>query len=409
MDYAPVGIPDFDQRQAFMGMPWINPITGKWSHCGPVAAANSIWWFDSDKEPNPIPPPVINDNYFLLTAYGPWDDHDPMNVRPFVNNLAWLFDTDGMRTGFMHNGTNVSDLYCGIGQYLNNTGYYGFYYEKKVQSPGWPWIQNEIYRCEDVILLLGFWQWDPMYMRWNRVGGHYVTAAGFNATHIGISDPMWDNASVGAASRIPIPHPFPHGPNVHNNSSLLSHDIYLVNMSNSPGGNWALPNYAMNKGLGMLSQLFGQNWAANLIVNKSTYNPAFPPIHTEIEYAVAVSPKQNISHAVDSWYTVLPGVINVTAHVINQSWNNTIFDFEILVWNGTCTNYMAKGLWPQGPLQFCNPQTLGIPWPWAPPQRVVVHYSDINGSNIGFTFSEEWEEPLPTPTPTPTGTATSSP
>jgi hypothetical protein len=386
---------------------WMNPMTGKWSYCGPLAAANSIWWFDSDKEPFPVKPPAINDNYNLLTSYNPgvWDDHDPMNVMPFVNNLAWQFDTDGIASGIMHNGTNVSDMYCGIGQYLFNSGYYGFYYEKKGQRPNMSWIQEEVYRCEDVILLLGFWQWDPSYGRWNRIGGHYVTSAGFNSTHIAFSDPMWDNAELGGPGRVPVPHAFPHAPGVHNNSSLLSHDAYLVLPPMRPNGGWFLPVYTQGKGMGMLSQFFGQNWAGNLIINKSIYNPVMP-IQTEIDYAVAVSPKPIIDAAVVSTYQLLPGTINITAHVIDPAWDGAIWDYEILVWNGTCTSYPATGFWPNPPLQFCNPQTVSIPWPWAPPVTVVVHYSDQDGNNVGFTFSDEWVEPPPTPTPTATPTET---
>ncbi len=44
-DYAPKGIPDFDQRQTGWDAP-AGSGTG-WYQCGPVAAANSLWWFDS--------------------------------------------------------------------------------------------------------------------------------------------------------------------------------------------------------------------------------------------------------------------------------------------------------------------------------------------------------------------------
>ena len=100
-DYAPNGVPDFDQKQ----VPWWNWGTGQWSYCGPVAAANSLWWFDSKFEPSPVmplgilpPPSPHNDNYYLVTSYGGWppmwDDHDPTNVGAMwgpglVDDLAW--------------------------------------------------------------------------------------------------------------------------------------------------------------------------------------------------------------------------------------------------------------------------------------------------------------------------------
>jgi hypothetical protein len=95
-----------------------------WTWCGPLAVANSIWWFDSKYEPNAIAPPTISDGFPLVRSYnqGVWDDHDPRNVKPFVEHLAWLMDTDGMRTGLCHDGTTVWDMQAGIAQYLSWSG-----------------------------------------------------------------------------------------------------------------------------------------------------------------------------------------------------------------------------------------------------------------------------------------------
>jgi len=121
-DYAPSGMPDFDQRQAGTYM-WMDPV-GQWSPCGPVAVANSLFWLDSEFEPNVIPPPTIIDNYPLVQSYNPggWDDHDPQNVPPLVEHLAFLMDTDGRRTGLPHSGTNVFDMQAGITHYLSWSG-----------------------------------------------------------------------------------------------------------------------------------------------------------------------------------------------------------------------------------------------------------------------------------------------
>ncbi|RLI41382.1 hypothetical protein DRO69_11650, partial [Candidatus Bathyarchaeota archaeon] len=230
-DYAPSGMPDFDQRQVGT-YPWQEPWSGnlEWSHCAPVAAANSLWWYDSKFETNNVPPPVIVDNYPLVTSYNPgvWDDHDPQNVQPLVEHLAYLMDTDGMRTGIQHIGTNVWDVQAGIAQYLSwsgvnplgdvngdgivnqtdvdivnaamgtspgmedwdmradiypvtlgyppiadniidindlslvaaNLGKTGTFYEQTVQAPDFQFIEKEIERSEDVILMLGFWYFD---------------------------------------------------------------------------------------------------------------------------------------------------------------------------------------------------------------------------------------------------------
>lgn len=97
----------------------------QWSHCGPVAVANSLWWLDSEFEPNTIPPPTAIDSFPLVQAYGgpPWDDHDPLNVPWLVEHLAYLMDTDGLRTGTpFKSGTNVFDMQAGITHYLSWSG-----------------------------------------------------------------------------------------------------------------------------------------------------------------------------------------------------------------------------------------------------------------------------------------------
>ena len=124
-DYAPSGVPDFDQRQIGT-YPWQEPWSGnsEWSHCAPVAVANSLWWYDSKFETNTVPPPAIVDNYPLVTSYNPgvWDDHDPQNVQPLVEHLAYLMDTDGRRTGLAHIGTTAADMQAGIAHYLSWSG-----------------------------------------------------------------------------------------------------------------------------------------------------------------------------------------------------------------------------------------------------------------------------------------------
>jgi hypothetical protein len=218
-DYAPSGVPDFDQKQDNWG-----PGVGIYTWCGPVSVANSLWWLDSEYEslnfPSPVPPPTISDHYPLVTSYNPgvWDDHDPQNVDPLVRNLAFLMDTDGQRTGLMHSGTNYIDLETGISQYLQqqgvnpvgdcdgdgkveaddidiimaalgsmpgapnwdmradiiitntvdladlaaasaNLGRSGQFYEHTEEFADFYWIEEEIERCQDVELFLEFWQW----------------------------------------------------------------------------------------------------------------------------------------------------------------------------------------------------------------------------------------------------------
>ena len=297
-DYAPSGMPDFDQKQDN----WTDNGTamGNWTYCGPVAVANSLWWFDSKNEPSPVPPPTINDHYGLVTNFShPWDDHCAQNVMPLVNNLSALMNTGP-------NGTDVMDMQAGIDQYLNNTGYAADYNVTTVKSPNFSWIAEEVERYEDVGLLLGFWQWNGT---WWRVGGHYVTVAGVNSntSQLSISDPYFD--SVGNAT-----------PGMHNDTQYVSHDIYNVTNSTSPGGLWALENYTVDKDI---SNFIGQNWAPELIPYNGSYMPNLT-VHTEVDYAVVVSPI----------IATLEGQVSFTG----RGSNNTQWIEEFVVWffdNGT--------------------------------------------------------------------------
>lgn len=313
-DYAPSGMPDFDQKQDA----WDNPPgSGIWSWCAPTAVANSLWWYDSKYESNPIPPPALIDNYPLVTSYTPgvWDDHDKMNVQLLITHLAYLMDTDGIRTGLPHRGTWVMDMQAGIAHYLSwagggminplgdvngdgkvdmtdvdivtaalgtspgmagwdmradifpvtigwpaisgadniidptdldlvlmNMGLTGTFHEVTVPAPEFEYIEEEIERSEDVVLVLGFWFYDGM--RWIREeypyefeSGHFVTAAGVNSDtwEIALSDPIQDNAEpppqgTNGAGRVYPPPPHPHPPvppdTLHNDASFVSHDIY---------------------------------------------------------------------------------------------------------------------------------------------------------------------------------------
>ncbi len=293
-DYAQSGVPDFDQRQD----EWY--YGEQWTYCGPTAVANSLWWMDSRFEDHESPPPPeISDSFVMVTRYDMlWDDHDPQNVQPFIEDLAWYMDTDGQRTGFPHLGTIVGDMYTGIIQYLTDRGLIsetrsifevGIY-----EMPEYEFIEYEIERCEDVILLLGFWQYqeiEPGLWMWVRIGGHYVTASGVWSEEysIAISDPYVNNAEIGCPGRV-LPYPHTCTPTTHNNATFVSHDKYWVTQSPSPGGFWGFeeipcgyPSY-------------------DIIYNFIGQNPRHPeeqmappqeqlPIYTEIEFIITVSPK----------------------------------------------------------------------------------------------------------------------
>jgi len=262
------------------------------------------------------------DNFPLVRTYNPagWDDHDPRNVQPLVEHLAFLMDTDGQRTGIVHLGTKVLDIQTGLTQYLSwsgvnplgdcngdgkvdnadrtiimnamgtnasspgwdmradifpvttayppvadnvinaldlnlwavNNGSVGMFYERTVPAPDFFFIEEEVERCEDVVLLLGFYiETGPdTYYRedYPYPFGHAVTVAGVNSTtkRIAVSDPAIDAFEAGLApGRSPVPHAhmLPEPPyTTHNNASLVSHDIYNVTF-NPVKGMWELVNY----------------------------------------------------------------------------------------------------------------------------------------------------------------------
>lgn len=318
-DYAQSGVPDFDERQ-WGTYNWTD-LWGKWSHCAPVAVANSLWWLDSEFEPNVVPPPTISDGFPLVRAYGAWDDHASRNVVPLVEHLAYLMDCDGRRTGLLHSGTYVVDSETGITHYLSwsgvnplgdvngdgtvdqtdlmlvnnamgsvpgapnwnmaadifpvtmmyppvadnivdpqdlnlvvaNMGRSGLFYEHTTLVPTFKYIVEEVEKCQDVVLSIGYWIWTGS--TWYREDGHFVTVAGVNSqdVKIAICDPIRDSFETGLIpeGRIPIPHVHmpPEPPFItHNDASYVSQDIYNVTgippmLPPCPGGNLILANF----------------------------------------------------------------------------------------------------------------------------------------------------------------------
>lgn len=377
-DYAPSGMPDFNQMQDN----WINPLVG-WTWCGPVSAANSLWWLDSEFEPNQVPPPTISDSFPLVTSYGPglWDDHDPQNVIPLVNNLAFLMDTDGQRTGLPHTGTSFVDMQTGISQYLQQHGVNpigdcdgdgdidnadiaivtaamgsipggprwnmaadvyidnainvydmatvaggfgrtGLFYEHTTEFPAFNYIRNEILACEDVVLLLEVWNevapgiWQKWVYDPGGEAGHYVTCAGVGTITdvVKISDPWQDACEAGLTpGRVPVPHPYPHPPGLHNDAQLVSHDEYPV----------ILPPMSPYLGIPILELLgYPQTWG-------------LPPTwHAFIRAAVVTSPLIVAATNIRVCYDQTNLAQNRTHHI-----NVTVTNKGLLPYTSTLTVY----------------------------------------------------------------------
>jgi hypothetical protein len=337
-DYAPSGMPDISQKQDN----WMKLGTGQWTFSGPVAVANCFKWFDSKYN---VPPGVPGDGIDMFPLVRDYldenpplvwfDDHDPWNVdhvntswnppaippppstpQPFVpgpqppnqvpswgelvERLAWYFNTDGIQTGYCaFSGTKVNQMEDGISQWFlsehfpNGSTLADTLCEVTLKAPTFAKVESLVKKCEDVILLLGFWWHDGT--RWRRSGGHYVTVAGVNSgqLQIAFSDPFFDNAEMGGAGRVGngtiIPHAPGHYPTMHNDEGNVSHDIYDVTGSPSPGGVWGLPGYPVSLIPAYSDSFSGQNTPDEFLPDTGTWN-GVGSIYTEVEYAVHISP-----------------------------------------------------------------------------------------------------------------------
>ena len=204
-DYAPSGMPDFDQKQDN----WLSPFTDQWTLCGPTVIANCFWWFDSKHNVPPGVPadgydqfPLVRDYENSLAPYAGslQDDHDMWNMnhlntpwppgtpppstpQPFVpgyqnppiltpwgelvERLAWFMNTDDIQgTGSGHIGTRVPDVQSAIDQWLlsetyeNGSTLADLLYETTIPQPTFAHIESLVKISEDVILLLGFWYYE---------------------------------------------------------------------------------------------------------------------------------------------------------------------------------------------------------------------------------------------------------
>jgi hypothetical protein len=289
-DYAPSGMPDFDEHQDGWG-----PAAGAYTWCGPVATANCLWWLDSEYEslvnPYPVPPPTVSDHFALLTSFGAFDDHAPGNVLPFVPILANMMDTDGLRTHDGHIGTRWLDLENGINLYLAQQNMTNLFQVQDSQFPFFDWIDNNTESCHAVVLFLEFYQlsgtsWLPLTSDVSLESGHFVTCAGANASasQVLISDPIQDAYESGTApGRSPVPDAPGYTPAAHDNATLVSQDAYTVAPYVFPVNPMPPPPYLAPAGYPPVASEL-QNYLQTM---------GYPPnYHAFIRAAISISPKQ---------------------------------------------------------------------------------------------------------------------
>lgn len=236
-NYAPSGIPDFDQKQD----DWRNQRNMAWSFCGPTALSNILWYIDSkysdqfgfpgdgndqftlvhdfDAPGLPIPGPNNDDHNFnnvndLDTI---WDPNNEIYGNELIEKVAWYTDNDGVRTDGLQTGSSSSGIYDGIIQWLTDTelnnSFDVFIHDTKNENSInriITYIENEDF----VLLNLGFYTSSGIFR-----GNHWVTVAGISnsLSMIALSDPYYD-VTIDTTDY-----------SEHNDASFVSHDIYTIN------------------------------------------------------------------------------------------------------------------------------------------------------------------------------------
>ena len=317
---APSGMPDFDQNQD----QWI-------AYCGPAAVANCLWWFDA--VPEAMTPPELIE---LLAEY-------------FHTQPAW--------------GTYVDTMQMGLEQYFSDFGF--ALQESTFEMPKFFEMEDSLKRCQDIILLLGFWWYNEQAGEWYREGGHFVTMAGVcsESLKIAISDPDRDAAEGGWPGRVRPPEhpPHPGDPVAHNTPGFVSHDMYqssLVNPFPSPGNPFWEIDYAWARG-----KFSGVNVPEKF---KEMTRPAPEGSKdlwvTEVEYAVMICPKPSAVEGEEEGIS-RPRSFELYQNYPNPFNNETIINFHLrrsaqvilTVYNilGQKVATLVEGRLPAGP------QTIG--------------------------------------------------
>jgi hypothetical protein len=184
-NYAPQGLPDFDQKQdrwkrisagpngtidsTVEGDDVLNTVENciapgpdcylnstaagddveEWVFCGPVAVANCFWWFDSQYSDPTGYPGDGKDQFALVQDYGAGDDHSSNNTPLLIENLARDMKTTEKGT------TYINDMQTAIANWLNTTGLSDKFTEQTYDRPTFSFIESQIEQSQNVILLLG--------------------------------------------------------------------------------------------------------------------------------------------------------------------------------------------------------------------------------------------------------------
>ena len=184
-NYAPQGLPDFDQQQdkwkkigpgpngtidstvagddiynptenciapgpdCYLNSTTVGDDVEEWIFCGPVAVANCFWWFDSKFADPEGTPGDGEDQFTLVQDYGAGDDHATANAPLLIENLARAMNTTGKGT------TYIMDMEAAITDWFASTSLTDKFTVQVYNRPTFSFIEGEIERSQNVILLLG--------------------------------------------------------------------------------------------------------------------------------------------------------------------------------------------------------------------------------------------------------------
>ena len=234
-------------------------------------------------------PPAISDHYSMTVSYGAWDDHYTKNTSPFINDLKDNYLDTSLK------GTTPASMTAGISGWLAKPGVAGDFYTDTQPSPTWEWIADEVETCEDVVLLLGFYE--QVDGNWTRKGGHWVNAAGVNRNNlfIGLSDPAIDHANNNSISNtlylgrvFPPEHlGTPFADFEKSSPQNISHDIYPITSHAGTGGKLLLEGYPFTS-TSVLSNYVELNGEGQAVVDWLN------PMVTVVDWAIGVSPHSDL-------------------------------------------------------------------------------------------------------------------
>jgi hypothetical protein len=339
-NYAPNGMPDFDQKQNN----WKDPVYQGWTFCGAVSVANIFWYLDSfhsnqigypgdgadifplvlnnHAQGEPNPGPITDDHNFnnVNDLTSSWDHQNQIFGNELIERIAWYVDTNGCRTGGEIWGTPLYSMSLGVSNWLEDVGL-SSYFNIETAFP----IQNNFKKSNTIInplvsyemfgntqgtlfynsnflnnkisvsqtdlsfhiiasiinngsfVVLGINGYDEEK---NSYFSHWVTVAGVSISEslIALSDPYFD--------RINPTNDY----TLHNDASFVSHDIYRVNTTSpfpEDANYWWLEEY--------LTDLYSVVPAALIITPLTEIIPEISPI------SFFIKPEENYLYINDKY------------------------------------------------------------------------------------------------------------